>query len=62
MNMTISEIYSLFKKSSGITTDTRKITANSIYFALKGENFNGNTFAEKAIENGALVSIVDEEE
>lgn len=59
--MKIAEIYSLFQQSNGITTDTRKITDNCLFFALKGDNFNGNTFAEKAIESGASYAIIDEE-
>ncbi len=58
----ISDIYSLFLKSTGICTDTRAIKLNSIFFALKGANFNGNKFAEHAIDQGALYAIVDEKE
>jgi len=58
--MEISKLYHLFKQSTGITTDTRKIEKGQLYFALKGDNFNGNTFAAKAIEIGAAYSIVDE--
>ncbi|TWP24441.1 UDP-N-acetylmuramoyl-tripeptide--D-alanyl-D-alanine ligase [Apibacter muscae] len=58
--MTIEELYSIYLQSSGVTTDTRKITSKSIYFALKGENFNGNLFANEAIEHGALVAVVDD--
>ena len=57
----LSEIYSIFKKSSGISTDTRSIKDNSVYFALKGASFNGNHFAEEAIEKGAILSVVDDE-
>ena len=49
----IKEIYSIFKNSSGISTDTRTIKNNSIYFALKGPSFNGNDFAREALEKGA---------
>jgi UDP-N-acetylmuramoyl-tripeptide--D-alanyl-D-alanine ligase len=58
--MEISELYHLFKQSTGVTTDSRKIEAGQIYFALKGENFNGNTFAAKAIEHGAAFSVIDD--
>ncbi|WP_152287796.1 UDP-N-acetylmuramoyl-tripeptide--D-alanyl-D-alanine ligase [Flavicella marina] len=58
--MNISELYQLFIASSGIATDTRKIKNNSIFFALKGANFNGNEFALKAIESGATYAVVDE--
>jgi UDP-N-acetylmuramoyl-tripeptide--D-alanyl-D-alanine ligase len=60
--MEIDELHGLFLKSSGVSTDTRKIEPNSIFFALKGENFNGNKFAEQAIDSGASYSIVDEHE
>lgn len=48
-------------RSSGICTDTRKITAKSIFVALKGENFNGNLFAKNALDKGCIYAIVDEE-
>lgn len=57
----IKEIYSIFKNSSGISTDTRTIKNNSIYFALKGPSFNGNDFAKEALEKGAKLSVVDDE-
>lgn len=58
--MEMKELYQLFIQSAGITTDTRKIAPHQLYFALKGEHFNGNTFAAKAIEQGASYSIIDE--
>ncbi len=58
----IKELYSLFQTSSGISTDTRQIKANSIFFALKGERFNANKFAEQALKKGASYAIVDEKE
>ena len=60
--MKINELYQLFLKSNGVTTDTRKIGRGQIYFALKGNNFNGNTFASEAVEQGAAYSIIDEHE
>lgn len=60
--MEIQELYKLFLASAGVTTDTRKINKGQLFFALKGDNFNGNTFAEKAIESGAAFSIIDERE
>lgn len=56
----IKNIYALFLKSTGVSTDTRKIDEGKIYFALKGPNFNGNSFAPKAIEQGALCCVIDE--
>ncbi|EZH72548.1 UDP-N-acetylmuramoyl-tripeptide--D-alanyl-D-alanine ligase [Aquimarina atlantica] len=58
--MTITQIHQLFLASNGVCTDTRKIEPNVIFFALKGENFNGNTYAQKAIEHGAAYAIIDE--
>ena len=59
--MNTTTIHQLFLKSSGVCTDTRKIVRNCIFFALKGENFNGNLFAQLALDNGAFKVIVDEE-
>ena len=58
--MSIEEIYKNFQLNPKISTDSRKIIPNSLFFALKGENFNGNTFAEKAISDGAAYVIIDE--
>jgi UDP-N-acetylmuramoyl-tripeptide--D-alanyl-D-alanine ligase len=58
------DINSLYKKflacNQNITTDTRKITKGCIYFALKGDTFDGNTFAEQAIERGAFYAVIDD--
>ncbi|MHA7059714.1 UDP-N-acetylmuramoyl-tripeptide--D-alanyl-D-alanine ligase [Aquimarina sp. M1] len=58
--MGIARIHELFLKSDGISTDTRKIKNNTIFFALKGANFDGNTYAQKAIEKGASYAIIDD--
>ena len=58
--MTIANLYKLYSQYYLVDTDTRKIRQNTLYFALKGANFNGNTFAEEALKKGALYSIVDE--
>lgn len=58
--MEIHEIHSLFLQSEGITTDSRTIKENQIFFALKGENFDGNKYAQKAIESGASYAIIDD--
>ena len=58
--MTLTKLYSLFLQSAGVCTDTRKLKQGEIYIALKGENFDGNLFAEKALENGALAVVVDD--
>lgn len=59
--MHISELHKLFLSNPQGCTDTRKIVPNSIFFALKGDNFNGNHFAAKAIENGCSYAVIDEE-
>lgn len=59
--MKIKDIYNLYTTHFLVDTDTRSIRKNSLFFALKGENFNGNKFAEKALELGAKYAIVDEE-
>ena len=58
--MNISEIYQLYKKTYLVSTDTRKVTQNCLFFALKGDNFNGNKFAIDALEKGASYAIIDE--
>lgn len=57
----IQEIYNVFIEcDQKVTTDTRKITNGCIFFALKGPNFNGNTFAAEAITKGAKYVVIDE--
>lgn len=60
--MKIEELYSLYIAHGLVDTDTRNIRENTLFFALKGENFNGNKFAEEAIAKGAGYAIVDEVE
>ena len=56
----ITNLYSLFLKTNqSICTDTRNLIPNSIFFALKGTNFDANEFAENAINLGCAYSIVD---
>ncbi len=59
---TIDSIYAAFRANPLICTDTRKLLPRSIFFALKGDNFNGNTFAAKAIEAGCAYAVVDDPE
>lgn len=56
----ISEIYPLYLNSSVVTTDSRNISPNCFFVALKGTNFNGNQFAESALVQGARYVVVDE--
>lgn len=59
--MTIEELHALFLEHPTISTDTRRITENCLFFALKGPNFDGNAFAEEALKKGAAYAIIDEE-
>lgn len=59
--MNITELYQLYTQTYLIDTDTRKIRKGSIFFALKGDNFNGNEFAAEAIKSGAGYAVIDEE-
>jgi len=56
----MEKLYELFRKSSGVTTDSRRVERNNIYFALRGENFDGNMFAAQALAQGALAAVVDD--
>ena len=60
--MKIDDIHSLFSKSSGISTDTRTIKKNNIFFCLKGEKFDGNLFIDQAFHLGASFVIYDDEQ
>ena len=60
--MTIEHLHQLFLEFPQVCTDTRKISPNCIFFALKGDNFNGNAYAALALEKGASYAIVDEEQ
>jgi len=57
--MTTKDIYQLFTQHPVISTDTRKIAADSLFFALKGDKFDANNFAEQAIAAGAAYAIID---
>lgn len=58
--MEITDLYSYFLKCSAVCTDTRKLSDNCLFIALKGPNFNGNRFAGHALTEGAAYAIVDE--
>ncbi len=60
--MTIQNIHNLFLNCSSVSIDTRRILPNSFFIAIKGENFDANTFAREAIEKGASYVIIDNEE
>jgi len=60
--MKIEQIHTLFLSTSSVSIDTRKIEKNSFFVALKGENFNANTFAKEALEKGAKYVVIDEKD
>lgn len=60
--MSIEQLYFIYQQYPSVQTDTRKLQEGDIYFALKGENYNGNTFVQKAIEAGAAYAVIDEEQ
>jgi UDP-N-acetylmuramoyl-tripeptide--D-alanyl-D-alanine ligase len=58
--MTIEQLYGIYEQYPSVQTDTRALKAGDLFFALKGPNFNGNLFAEKALAAGAAYAVVDE--
>ena len=58
----IEKLYEIYLESTGICTDSRKLEKGNLFFALKGPNFNGNKFAQKVLEEGALAVVIDEKE
>ncbi len=60
--MSITELYRLFKLHPVICSDTRILREGCLFFALKGDHFNGNQFAQKALKEGAAYAIIDEKE
>lgn len=59
--MEIKELYDIFLQSAGVCTDTRTLKKNQLFFALKGENFDGNRFALQALEKGASYAVAGED-
>lgn len=57
--MNIESLYEIYLRHSAIQTDSRKVKAGDFFFALRGDNFDGNAFAEKAIEQGAAYAVID---
>ena len=60
--MNIETLYQIFQSHPVITTDSRDCPKDSIFFALKGEAFDGNAYAEKALESGCSYAVIDEQE
>ena len=60
--MEISELYRIFLQHTQITTDSRDCPKGSMFFALKGESFDGNAFADKALNLGCAYAVIDEKQ
>lgn len=58
--LSIEQLYTYFQQCNEVTTDSRNTPINSLFFALKGGNFNGNRYAEKALEAGSRFAVIDE--
>jgi UDP-N-acetylmuramoyl-tripeptide--D-alanyl-D-alanine ligase len=58
--MTIDQLYDIYRQYPSVQTDTRKLKAGDIFFALKGPNFNGNQFASAALAAGSAYAVVDD--
>ncbi|HTO17267.1 MAG TPA: UDP-N-acetylmuramoyl-tripeptide--D-alanyl-D-alanine ligase [Edaphocola sp.] len=57
--MEIQELYKIYQKFSSVQTDSRKVERGDLFFALKGENFDGNKFAAQALKDGAAYAVID---
>ena len=58
--MKLDELYALYRQHPSVQTDTRRLQKGDLYFALKGPHFNGNAFAQQALEKGAVYAVIDE--
>jgi UDP-N-acetylmuramoyl-tripeptide--D-alanyl-D-alanine ligase len=58
--MKTEQLYNLFKESTGVTTDSREVGKDQIFFALWGDNYNGNKFASEALTKGASWAVIDD--
>lgn len=58
--MEVEKLYDIFRTCSGVSTDTRNLEPGSLFFALRGKRFNGNHYANEALEKGAAYAVVDE--
>jgi UDP-N-acetylmuramoyl-tripeptide--D-alanyl-D-alanine ligase len=58
--MKTDQLYSIFRESTGISTDSRSIQKGQMFFALWGDNYNGNLYAHEALEKGAICAVIDD--
>lgn len=59
--MNIEQLHRVFTESEGVSIDTRTLQRNQIYFALKGERFDGHTYVQTALDQGASYAVIDDE-
>lgn len=59
--MDLERFYEIYREGNGVTIDSRNVPQNSMFIAIKGDNFDGNTFAESALESGASYVVIDDE-
>lgn len=57
--LSVADLYLIYRKHPIVSTDTRQLPSGCIFFALKGDNFDGNKFAKQALEQGAAYAVVD---
>ena len=60
MIMDLQSLYQLFLSGCGISTDSRNVKKGDIFFALKGDHFDGNQYALQSLQNGAVLAVVDD--
>lgn len=60
MFISIEELYKIYLQTNNVCTDTRKLQEGDLFFALKGDNFNGNKFAKNALADGASYAVIDD--
>jgi len=60
MHTSIEELYSFFLKHTAISTDSRQVVPDCLFFALKGDNFDGNKYAKVAVDAGAAYAVIDD--
>lgn len=60
--MNTEALYAIYRDHPAVTTDSRKCPEDSIFFALKGETFDGNNYAVQALEKGCAFAVVDNPE
>ncbi|MFN8241246.1 MAG: UDP-N-acetylmuramoyl-tripeptide--D-alanyl-D-alanine ligase [Bacteroidales bacterium] len=58
--MKTDQLYSILRESTGVTTDSRTVKKGDMFFALWGNNYNGNLFAAEALEKGAICAVIDD--